>query len=291
MTNTENSFKDKWERNEDLAFKETLNEKSEINKWILNRNGFNNTDDLKKFLYNKKRILDAGCGNGRVTALLRNNAPKEAEVIGVDLVSSEVAKSNFEKYSIKNIKVMKKNLLEDLSDSGKFDFIYCQEVLHHTEDPYKSFQNLCRLLNKNGEIAIYVYKRKAPVREYVDDYIRNAISPMNYDEAIKVCNQITEFGKVLSEVKINITVPAIEILEIKEGTYDLQRLVYHFFMKCFWNPELSFENNSVINYDWYHPQLCSRHTIEEIRQWFKQAGLTILHEYIDFYGITMRGKY
>jgi hypothetical protein len=70
----------------------------------------------------------------------------------------------------------------------------------------------------------------------------------------------------------------------------VQRFIYHFFMKCFWNPELSFHDNAVINYDWYHPQLCSRHTVEEVRKWFQRAGLSVTREFVDFYGITMHGR-
>ncbi len=29
---------------------------------------------------------------------------------------------------------------------------------------------------------------------------------------------------------------------------------------------------------------------EEVREWFTQNGLTITHEFVDFYGITVRGK-
>jgi hypothetical protein len=60
-------------------------------------------------------------------------------------------------------------------------------------------------------------------------------------------------------------------------------------MKCFWNDELSFEENAVINYDWYHPQLATRHTVEEVRGWFASAGLDVVHEFVDEYGVTMRG--
>ena len=82
------------------------------------------------------------------------------------------------------------------------------------------------------------------------------------------------------------------ILSKKEGALIglLSGFIYHFFMKCFWNPDISFKDNSVINYDWYYPQICSRHTIEEIRSWFDNCGIKINHEYADFYGITMRGQ-
>jgi hypothetical protein len=82
----------------------------------------------------------------------------------------------------------------------------------------------------------------------------------------------------------------VDILEIEEGEYDLQRFIYHFFMKCFWNPNLTFQENAAINYDWYHPQIATRHRLEEVREWFWQAKLKIVHENVDFYGITVRGK-
>ena len=154
----------KWSNNTALAFDETLKKDSSIQKWILERNGLNSLSEFKDWLLNRDRILDAGCGNGRVTALLQANCDKSQEIIGIDLSSAEIAKSNLS--SLENVEVYKKDLLGDLSEIGKFDLIYCQEVLHHTSDPFGAFSNLCSRLNPSGEIAIYVYKVKAPVRVY-----------------------------------------------------------------------------------------------------------------------------
>jgi hypothetical protein len=49
------------------------------------------------------------------------------------------------------------------------------------------------------------------------------------------------------------------------------------------------EANAAINYDWYHPQLCSRHTLEEVENWFEKANLSVVHRNVDPYGITVRG--
>lgn len=288
MSRTSKSFKNKWGKNTKLAFDQTLDEKSDIFQWIFRRNNWKSKQALVGLLKNKKRILDAGCGNGRVTALLREcSNSNQTEIVGIDIVSHKVAKNNLKGST--NVSFYQKDLLKNLNDLGKFDFIYCQEVLHHTTNPKKAFLNLSTLLNKKGEIAIYVYKKKAPVREFVDDYIRNIINSYPYPKAMKVCDQITALGEVLAKNKIKIKIPNIDVLEIKEGTYDLQRFVYHFFMKCFWNNDFSFHENSVINYDWYHPQQCSRHTLKEVTTWFRLAKLQIIHTYVDEYGITMRG--
>lgn len=289
LTNTKLSFSDKWSKNADCAFEQTITEGTDIFNWILTRNGFANPSELREFLSKKKRVLDAGCGNGRVTALLRKYADeKTTEVVGIDLVAADIARKNLE--NAHNIHFETKDLLGDLSNLGKFDFVYCQEVLHHTANPEGAFDNIVNLLEEDSEIAIYVYKQKAPIREYVDDYVRNRIADLSYEDAYKTCNQITLLGKALADAKIKIEVPDVDLLEIKGGEYDLQRFIYHFFMKCFWNDELSMNDNVVINYDWYHPQLCSRHTIEEVREWFGKNRLEIVQECVDFYGITVRGK-
>lgn len=286
-TKTEKTFSDKWNNNKNLFLDNILDDTTDIHNWIMTRNGWTNQSHMAEVLSQVKRVLDAGCGNGRVTKLIRNNTNNDTEVVGIDLVAHKVAEENLK--TEKNVSFYQKDLTQDLKDLGKFDFIYSQEVLHHTSNPAKSFDNLVEILEKDGTIAIYVYKKKAPVREFTDDHIRNKMIDMNYDKAMEESRKITELGKTLSDLNIKINVPQIDSLEIKEGEYDLQRFLYHYFCKCFWNSELTFEENAVINYDWYHPQLCTRHTLHEIEQWFKKNALTITHSYEDFYGITMHG--
>jgi SAM-dependent methyltransferase len=284
---TARTFSDKWSRNPSLAFEQTVDESSEISRWILTRNGFGDAGGLAAYLADKSRILDAGCGNGRVTALLQRYAPEGSEIVGVDLHAAEVARDNLA--ALPNVSVREGDLLGDLSELGEFDFIYCQEVLHHTGDPQAALENLASLLSEGGEIAVYVYRRKAPVREFTDDYLRERLSGLPYEQAMEVCRKIAELGRALAGLTATVRVPAIEPLEIEEGEYDVQRFVYHFFMKCFWNDELDAEANASINYDWYHPDVSSRHTVDEVRLWFADADLKVVHEYTDPYGITMRG--
>jgi SAM-dependent methyltransferase len=285
---TETSFFDKWRHNRDLAFRATLDEESEIYRWILTRNGFADRAALAAYLAAKRRVLDAGCGNGRVTALLRSHSdPATTEIVGIDLTAAEVAAKNLA--GAPNVRIEAGDLLGPLGHLGRFDLIYCQEVLHHTGDAARGFANLCGLLADDGEIAIYVYKQKAPAREFVDEYVRKRIKDMAYEDAMTTCRAIAEIGRALSDVKGEIAVPQIEVLGIEAGRYSVQRFVYHFFMKCFWNDRLSFEENAVINYDWYHPELATRHTPAEVRGWFRDAGLEIVHEHVDPYGVTVRG--
>lgn len=285
---TSRTFHDKWHENPDLAFRQTNTPGSDIQRWILRRNGWDTPEGLAGYLADRSRILDAGCGNGRVTALLASAAPDTAQIVGVDLTAADVAARNLE--DVTNVEVHEGNLLEDLSAFGAFDFIYCQEVLHHTGDAAGGFANLAGRLAPGGELAIYVYRLKAPVREFTDDHVRDAIADLPYDEAMEVSARIAEVGRELARLRASITVPDIPQLGIAAGEYDVQRFVYHHFMKCFWSDELDAAGNAALNYDWYHPQDCTRHTLDEVRGWFVDAGLQIVHEHEDEYGITMRGR-
>lgn len=288
MLNTARSFHDKWHENRDLAFRQTLTPGSDIQTWILRRNGWETPAGLTAYLRDRTRILDAGCGNGRVTALLAQHAPAEAEIVGVDLTAADVARGNLA--AAPNVTIHEGDLLGDLAFLGDFDFVYCQEVLHHTSDAAGAFANVASLLRPGGEIAIYVYRRKAPVREFTDDHVREAIAGLPYEEAIEVSRRIAEVGRQLSATGAKVVVPEIPQLGITAGTYDVQRFVYHFFMKCFWSDELDPEANAAVNYDWYHPQDCTRHTLDEVLGWFEGAGLAVVHRHVDPYGITVRGR-
>ncbi len=112
------------------------------------------------------------------------------------------------------------------------------------------------------------------MREFADDYIRDRISDLSYDSAMKAMEPITDFAKSLHEQSIKIQIPNdLEILGIKKGEYDLQRFIYQFFFKCFWNESWGFEYSNLTNYDWYHPKFAWRHTKTEIQDWCKEFNL------------------
>lgn len=284
---TNNSFHRKWTHGNKAFLSTTLDENSEIFNWIINRNGFKSIAEFRNWVGPRKRILDAGCGNGRVTLLLRRYSLPETEIVGIDYASHQIAEANFE--GIPNSSFMHADLMEDMSSLGYFDLIYCQEVLHHTENPQKSFLNLIDLLTHNGEIAIYVYKKKSVNREFSDDYVRSIIEKLSFEEAKDVIGQITDFARLISQIPGTIRFPELPVLGIRAQELSLHRFIYNNFFKNFWNKDLSYEENFLVNFDWYHPSTCFRHTMPEVLGWFQKSGLSVIHAVEDDYGITIRG--
>jgi SAM-dependent methyltransferase len=99
-----------------------------------------------------KKILDAGCGNGRFAFYA---AKYGAEVWAIDLGPAvEVARKNTESY---NVNVVQADLHNPPFAFESFDFIYSIGVLHHLPDPEPAFQNLLRFLKPGGVVQIYLY--------------------------------------------------------------------------------------------------------------------------------------
>jgi SAM-dependent methyltransferase len=153
-----------------------------------------------------------------------------------------------------------------------FDLVNCDQVIHHTPEPRSTFENLRRKLKPGGQICCYVYRKKAVVREFTDDFIRERIADLPIDEALAVCEAITKLGQTLAGLKVKVDVEQeIPILGIPKGEIDLQRFFHWNVMKCFWNDDFDFFTNNIVNFDWYHPRHCHRFEPDEFRAWFAEG--------------------
>jgi hypothetical protein len=134
---------------------------------------------------------------------------------------------------------------------------------------------LSRILSPSGELAVYVYAKKALPRELMDDYFRVKTKEISKEDMWELSKQLTELGRRLHELKINIDVPDIPLLGIKGGEMDIQRFIYWNFLKCFWNEELGKETSVSTNYDWYAPSNALRYSKNDFIQMLTNANLAV----------------
>ena len=267
---TNSAFSEKWSTLESAG---SSNVEQFQKGWLLDLYGFGTEKSLEAFLATRTVILDAGCGLGGKSAWLATLAPG-AIVFGVDY--SEAANIAAERYrDVPNLFFIRGDIADLPFKPGVVDFILCDQVIHHTQNPRQTFAHLSSLLSADGRFACYVYAKKALPRELIDDYFRQATLDLSHEDLWAFSGQMTQLGKALSDLNLTFVAPEIPVLGIKGGEYDIQRFIYWNFLKCFYRPDWSKAENDACNFDWYAPSNAARYTPEDIRGWVQELRLRI----------------
>jgi arsenite methyltransferase len=285
---TEETFGFKWKKRETY---ESPAVQQEWKRWLFEKyfdGDHSRLDQLLASGRGPKNILDAGCGSGGSGLLLFGDQLKNHRYLGVDI--SEAARVAEQRFAERGIPARFEQCdLNSIPEHyGQFDVIFSEGVLHHTDSVEKAIAQLSRRLNEGGKFLFYVYVKKAPIREFTDDHVRQAISSMDNEEAWKALESLTRLGKTLGDLNIEIKIDeAIPFLGIEAGTYNLQRLFYYKICKAYYRPDYSIDEMNHINFDWFRPQNCFRHTPEEVERFCTRAGLRIERLHVEESGITV----
>ena len=259
---TNDVFSEKWGRYEGSDEKERLYEFQRD--WYLKLYGFASEEALREYLAGCDVIFDAGCGLGYKAAWFARLAP-HALVVGMDY--SDAAQQAARSYSsLANLFFVRGDIARTGLREGSVDYASCDQVIMHTESPERTFGELARITRRAGaQVACYFYAKKALPRELLDDYFRTRCSSVPTEALWQMSEQLAELGRRLSALNVTLDAPAVPLLGIKEGRYDLQRFVYWNFLKCFWNEDLGRETSVVVNFDWYSPSCARRFSEAEVR--------------------------
>lgn len=268
------SYSAKWNRVPDIYDEDSFATQHQ-HEWYLTRYGWEAEDRLRDFLSQKSLILDAGCGLGRDIRWYASLQPN-GTVIGADL--SEGAYHAYEKSkSHGNLSVVRADLNKLPFESESFDLVVCEQVLPVVEDPFASVKYLWSLVKPGGHFAFYLYKKKSPIREFSDDFLREKVKSLSPEEGWTASERITRLGKVLSDLNVEFDLTTdVPELEIKAGRYNLQRFIYYHVLKCFWNDNMTFDENVLVNFDWFHPAYTFRHTADEVEDWCRDLDMAVL---------------
>ena len=268
---TNEVFSEKWLKYDSSDEKEGLYEFQR--QWYLNLYGFSSENALRAQLAKYAVVFDAGCGLGYKAAWFARLAP-HALVIGMDY--SEASLQAAHTYAgIPNLVFVRGDIARTGMRDGSVDYVNCDQVIMHTEDPEKTFAELARITRRpHGQLACYFYAKKALPRELLDDHFRTQCKQVSTKEVWEMADQLAELGRRLSTLNARFESPDIPLLGIKGGSYDIQRFLYWNFLKCFWNEELGRETSTVINFDWYSPSNARRFDEHEVRALSAANGMT-----------------
>ncbi len=286
QSQTEQTFGFKWAKR-DTYESEAVKESTK--KWLYERYCDNDPTRLEKWLAgDRKIILDAGCGSGHSALLFFDKYLTNHDYLGVDISDAvNVARERFAEAGYQG-DFIKTSLLDIPIPDNSTDIIFSEGVLHHTDNTEQSIKVLAKKLRVGGRFLFYVYRKKATVREFTDDHIRQQLQVMSDEQAWRALEPLTKLGIALGELNIDVDVPEdIPYLGINKGKLDIQRFFYWNICKLYYRPEYSFDEMNHVNFDWFRPLNCQRHTPEEIKKWCSEAGLKIEHINVQDAGITV----
>ncbi|GEM_PF-655410 len=192
---------------------------------------------IQKEDYQGKRVLEMGCGTGEYASWYAVNGAKE--VVGVDLSdgSLAIAREGAATKQIKNIQFLKQDVLKlDLPDNS-FDYAYSVGVLHHTGDPYKGFQHLCRVTKPGGIVVVSLYNSYSRFVLRIKQTICKILGGDDIDKRVRV-------AKWLFPLTINSLNKRYHGVNTEEIIYDI----------------FGFPHESV-------------HTAEEVLEWFDKNNI------------------
>lgn len=262
--------------------------------WMIQRHGFTDSAQMSAYFASHRRILDAGCGSALSSSFCMDGCWADGgscewyglEISGaIDTALERIGpapRRHFIQGDILQLPLQKKS----------FDLVMAEGVLHHTPSTEAAFKSLVPMVAPGGELLCYVYKKKAPLREFADDHVRHALSSLSPEDAWNALRPLTALAQALSELhaEVELTEP-IPYLGIPAGKHDVQRLVYWHMFKLFWNADFGFEENNHVNFDWYAPRYAHRQTEEDVRRWCAESSLDV--EYLDTHdnaGLTLHAR-
>ena len=182
-----------------------------------------------------KRVLDAGCGNGMLSAAI---AEFDTEMYACDLSPSVHLAARY--FSDSPVSYLQANLMQHPFKPESLDIVYCAGVLHHTPDTRKTFDGVADMVAPSGRLFVWLYHEMPELKQRVRTKVRSGVArlpePVRHGVAVGFAAKKTATGALKGEEKLNWQETLI-------GTHD------------FWTPR----------YRWEHTQ-------DELSKWFAERG-------------------
>ena len=285
---TRQGFGYKWSRRDTFESDVSL---GFTRRWLVERYGDIANEPWLKEHGEQPLLMDAGCGAAHSGLELFRGMFDRIRYLGVDISSAiDVAKTRFAERNERGC-FLQASLMDLPFAPDTFDLILSEGVLHHTDSTRGAFEKMVEVLKPGGRFMFYVYRRKGPIREFSDDYIREKLQKMDPEQAWEALMPLTRLGEMLGDLGLEVEVPeAIDLLEIPAGKINIQRLFYWHVFKAFYNSDMTLDEENHYNFDWYYPRNAHRQSLQEVRSWCAAANMEIEREVEELAGITIRAR-
>lgn len=194
-----------------------------------------------------KRLLDAGCGNGTLSAALTDFG---LNVVGLDLSDglglAYLNRCMYGNAAKEGVQYVQGNLVQPPFKEGSYDIVYSSGVIHHTPSSRDSFRSLSRMVKGGGRLYVWVYgKRGWPVRLFFAAG-RSLSRFLSFHSLMRVCRLLAPMYKAGADTLDGLNLVPFRRRTVREITLDL--------------------------FDVFAPRYNHWHTEGEVHSWFKEQG-------------------
>ncbi len=218
--------------------------------------------------FRDKDVLDCGCGGGQHLNFV---APYCKSALGVDLNAlASAAEHTKDKPHIS----LKEDDIATMDLGRQFDIVYSIGVLHHTDDPTKSFKNIARHAKPGGKVIVWVYSHEG------NFWNRTMLEGFKRAIVMKLPRPIVWGLAHILTVLVSIPVYTIYLLPLTFLPY------YEYFQN--WR-KLSYSRNLLNVFDKLNAPQTWFITKEQITGWFSPNEFTDIH-ISPYKGVSWRGS-
>jgi SAM-dependent methyltransferase len=204
-----------------------------------------------------KLVLDGGCGMGRYARLA---AGWGASVIGMDLSEAVFSATELTSEYADRVSIIRADLLRIPLPINTFDLVYSIGVIDHTPDPRRAFLNLAACVRPGGMLAIWVYEKQSPIVEKIMACHRAVARKLPVTFLEKASRWTVPIGGIKRRL-MNSRWRLFQRLGVAMHALTIGVSMHP-------DPEV----RACDTLDWYAPAYVSHHTIEEVKNWFDEAG-------------------
>lgn len=218
--------------------------------------------------FRNKEVLECGCGGGQHTFFI---APYAREVVAVDLNTTNIAQQRNCQFT--NVHFVEADIAE-MDLKRQFDIVYSIGVVHHTDDPDKTIENIKRHVKPGGKMIVWVYSSEGNfmVEHFVEPLRKLLLKHFRRSTLAVLSKMIT--------VLMYIPIYTVYLLPIPF-------LPYYSYFNNF--RKLSFRRNVLNVFDKLNAPQVQFITQKRIEKWFKESDFSDIR-ISPYVGVSWRGS-
>ena len=215
-----------------------------------------------------KDVLECGCGGGQHTSFI---APHSKSVLAVDLNATEVAIER--NRDAKNVQFIEEDIAT-MALNRQFDIVFSIGVIHHTDEPDSTVENMKTHLLPGGRMIVWVYSLEGNwIAKNIVERFRARFLAHSSTATLKMISRVLTIG---------LYVPVYTIYQLP-----LTVLPYYSYFKNF--RKLSFERNLLNVFDKLNAPQVDFIDKNRVKHWFSDEQFSDV--YVDHYrGVSWRAS-